>query len=258
MMRESVPALRSQISVLKLRPTVLIVDLFGTEALPLADELNMLNYVLIASNAWFLAATTYFPTIDGKQEDEHIIQQKPLIIPGLQTGLEIPAADGILVNTWEDLEAKTLQSMRDTKMLGRVTRVPIYPIGPLVREVKSPALENPVLDWLDNQPTESVIYVSFGSGGTLSAKQMTELAWGLELSQQRFIWSIVERKEIETLVRSIMVDEEGNKIRSRVKELKSSAEKALSKGGSSYNSLSRVAEDCEKSLQGLVARAHGA
>ncbi|KAJ0040691.1 hypothetical protein Pint_28230 [Pistacia integerrima] len=229
MMRESVPDLRSEISVLKLRPTVLIVDLFGTEALRLADELNMLNYVLIASNAWFLAATTYFPTIDGKQEDEHIIQQKPLIIPGckpvrfedtleaflvkndelyleyLRIGLEIPAADGILVNTWEDLEAKTLQSMRDTKMLGRVTRVPIYPIGPLVREVKSPALENPVLDWLDNQPTESVIYVSFGSGGTLSAKQMTELAWGLELSQQRFIWVIRPPVENDTVMLCILL-----------------------------------------------------
>ena len=40
------------------------------------------------------------------------------------------------------------------------------------------------------QPSESVIYVSFGSGGTLSKSQIAELAWGLELSQQRFIWVV--------------------------------------------------------------------
>lgn len=47
-----------------------------------------------------------------------------------------------------------------------------------------------MLDWLVMQPRESVIYVSFGSGGTLSAEQTKELAWGLELRQQRFIWVI--------------------------------------------------------------------
>lgn len=198
MMRETIPSLRSEIFSLKLRPTVLIVDLFGTEALPLADEFNMLKYVLIASNAWFLAATIYFPTVDGKEEDEHMLQQKPLMISGckpvryedtleafldkndelyaeyLRIGLEIPTADGILVNTWEDLEAETLASLRDDKLLGRVTRLPIYTIGPLVREMKSPDLESPVLNWLDKQPAESVIYVSFGSGGTISYSDLIQ------------------------------------------------------------------------------------
>jgi len=32
--------------------------------------------------------------------------------------------------------------------------------------------------------------VSFGSGGTLSSEQMRELAWGLELSEQRFLWVV--------------------------------------------------------------------
>ncbi|TKY68845.1 UDP-glycosyltransferase 72B1 [Spatholobus suberectus] len=36
----------------------------------------------------------------------------------------------------------------------------------------------------------SVLYVSFGSGGTLSQEQITELACGLELSNHKFLWVV--------------------------------------------------------------------
>ncbi|TKY68850.1 Hydroquinone glucosyltransferase [Spatholobus suberectus] len=36
----------------------------------------------------------------------------------------------------------------------------------------------------------SVLYVSFGSGGTLSQEQMIELAYGLELSNLKFLWVV--------------------------------------------------------------------
>ncbi|TKY68847.1 UDP-glycosyltransferase 72B1 [Spatholobus suberectus] len=36
----------------------------------------------------------------------------------------------------------------------------------------------------------SVLYVSFGSGGTLSQEQITELAYGLELSNHKFLWVV--------------------------------------------------------------------
>lgn len=35
-----------------------------------------------------------------------------------------------------------------------------------------------------------MLFVSFGSGGTLSCEQMTELALGLEASGQRFLWVV--------------------------------------------------------------------
>ncbi|KAK6237514.1 hypothetical protein QUC31_002983, partial [Theobroma cacao] len=213
-MRESLPGLRSAIAAMKSRPSALIVDLFGTEALPVADEFKMLKYVFIASNAWFLGITVYAPTVEKIVDEEHVKQQKPLKIPGCKSvrfedtleaylnrndqlygeyarvGLEIPEADGILVNTFEDLEPATLRSLTDAELLGRVAKVPVYPIGPVVRTLGPLVLADPVLDWLDKQPSQSVIYVSFGSGGTLSAKQMTEIAWGLEQSQQRFIWVV--------------------------------------------------------------------
>ncbi|KAH7566448.1 hypothetical protein JRO89_XS08G0163900 [Xanthoceras sorbifolium] len=397
MMHESLPALRSAISAMKPRPTAMIVDLFGTEAMAMADEFGMLKYMFIASNAWFLAAMIYAPALDEKGLDEHANQKLPMKIPGctavrfddtlepflnandpmfqgfLLACMAMSTADGILVNTWEDLEPKTLAAFRDTKLLGRVAKAPVYPIGPLARPVGPvgpPVLRSHVLDWLDTKPTESVIYVSFGSGGSLSAKQMIELAWGLELSQQRFVWVVrppiendvsesyltvgkdsngvhdylpegflsrthciglvipmwapqaeilghpsvggflshcgwnstlesivngvpmigwplfaeqkmnatllteeigvavrcnpaaadgmlVGREEIKTMVRRVTVEKQGHAMRSRVKEAKCSAEKALSRGGSSYNSLTHVVEECETGLQGLIAKSHG-
>ncbi|KDP31802.1 hypothetical protein JCGZ_12263 [Jatropha curcas] len=377
-MRQSLPFLRSSISAMKSRPTVLVVDLFGTEAFPIADEFHMLKYVFVTSNEWFLAIAIYSPTVHNLVQ-VHVNRKQPLEIPGFRpvrfedtieaypimnfdrvygefsrVGIEIPMSDGILINTWEDLDPSTLEALRDDNKLGNVTRVPVYPVGPLVRPVEFAVHGNPeILKWLELQPSESVIYVSFGSGGTISEEQMIELAWGLELSQQRFIWvvrppvngdvsasyftvgqesdaiksyfpdgflsrthnkaglvvpiwapqreilahvevggflthcgwnsslesitngvpmiawplyaeqklnaallaeelrvavrpktnpteGIIGREEIEMMVRNIMEDKE---MRNRVKMLKNSAEKALSKGGTSYNSLSLVAKE---------------
>ena len=386
MMLESLPFLRSEISKMEFRPTALVVDLFGTDALGIADEFNMLKYVFIASNAWFFAVMLYGPEIDRKEVDEHVKNQKPLNIPGCKpvkladtldvffmdpndplyqgfvgTGIKMSLTDGILVNSWEELEPTTI------KALGEAKKVPVYPIGPLVRPIEKPVLGNQVINWLDKQPKESVIYVSFGSGGTLSAQQVLELACGLELSQQRFLWvarpptendtsgsfftvgngsdgtldylpdgflartqdkglvvpmwapqvevlshpsvggflthcgwnstmesiingvpmiawplyseqkmnaamlteeigasirakavesdGLVGREEIKSMVRRILVDSEGQNIRARIKELKNSAAKALTEGGSSYNSLSQVAEIC---IQRLKTKAYGA
>lgn len=46
------------------------------------------------------------------------------------------------------------------------------------------------MKWLDEQPNGSVLFISFGSGGALSHKQFLELAHGLEMSEQRFLWVI--------------------------------------------------------------------
>jgi hydroquinone glucosyltransferase len=43
---------------------------------------------------------------------------------------------------------------------------------------------------LDKQEPCSVLYVSFGSGGTLSREQIVELALGLELSNHKFLWVV--------------------------------------------------------------------
>ncbi|KAJ0814557.1 putative hydroquinone glucosyltransferase [Helianthus annuus] len=71
---------------------------------------------------------------------------------------------------------------------------PVYPVGPLIQsgsiESNKDVNESSCLRWLDGQPCGFVLYICFGSGGTLSSEQVTELAMGLELSEQRFIWVV--------------------------------------------------------------------
>ncbi|XP_040989423.1 anthocyanidin 3-O-glucosyltransferase 5-like [Juglans microcarpa x Juglans regia] len=206
--REIQPSLRSTISTLTLSPTALIVDLFATPALDVADEFHILKFVFFPS-AWPLSLMLYLPILDKEISGQYVDQKEPLKIPGcmsiqpedagspmldrtkdeyhvfLQRGSEMRMSDGILLNTWENLDSMTLKALRENESFGSV---PIYAVGPFVRPVGPSASRSNLLNWLDEQPSESVIYISFGSVGFLSAQQITELAFGLELSQQRFIW----------------------------------------------------------------------
>ncbi|KAK9948700.1 hypothetical protein M0R45_004265 [Rubus argutus] len=82
MMREIRPAFLSALRHMAFPPTMLIVDLFGTESLPVGDELGIPKFVYVASNAWFLSLTTYCPTLDKEVEGEYVEQIEPLKIPG--------------------------------------------------------------------------------------------------------------------------------------------------------------------------------
>ncbi|KAE9457659.1 hypothetical protein C3L33_10433, partial [Rhododendron williamsianum] len=248
MMRAAVPSVRSALLGLRPRPTSLIVDLFGSESLPVADEFRMAKYVYITSNAWFAALTCYSHVFDKEVVGQYVDQTEMLRIPGckplrpedvvdpmldrndqqykeyVRMGVEYSSAHGMLLNTWDDQDRQSLNALRS------IVDVPVYPIGPLTKAAEPEATNTELMEWLDQQPGESVLYVSFGSGGTLSGEQLTELAWGLEMSQQRFVWvEVVRREEIEEMVRSVMEFERGKGMRMRVKDLKISGEKALSK-----------------------------
>ncbi|XP_027917076.1 anthocyanidin 3-O-glucosyltransferase 5-like [Vigna unguiculata] len=217
-MREARPAIRSVLSEITPRPSAVIVDLFSTETIPIARELNILGYVFIASHAWMLALLLYSPVLDELVEGQYVDQTEPIKIPGckpvrpedvldpmldrndrqyteyLKLANGVLQSDGVLVNTWEELQREELEVLREGGSLSEALnmKIPIYAVGPLVRE---PLLETNsstelLVRWLDQQPSKSVVYVSFGSGGTVSSEQMKELAWGLELSEQRFVWVV--------------------------------------------------------------------
>ncbi|CAN6242314.1 unnamed protein product [Urochloa humidicola] len=97
--------------------------------------------------------------------------------------------DAVISNTVEEFEPTGLAMLRRT-LLGKV---PVWPIGPLVRTVSSqPETETAdgVMRWLDTQPPSSVLYISFGSQNTIRASQMAELAAALDATGRPFVWVI--------------------------------------------------------------------
>ncbi|KAF8370114.1 hypothetical protein HHK36_031853 [Tetracentron sinense] len=73
----------------------------------------------------------------------------------------------------------------------------LLPIGPLLAGSRQRQLvgnfwqeDSTCLNWLNQQPACSVIYVSFGSFTVLEESQFHELALGLELTGHRFLWVV--------------------------------------------------------------------
>ncbi|KAG6433248.1 hypothetical protein SASPL_104856 [Salvia splendens] len=108
-----------------------------------------------------------------------------------------PRACGLILNTFEELDAPILSEMRSICPN-------IYTIGPLHAHLKAklaaassplPAFSNSLweedrscLTWLDSQPLKSVLYVSFGSLAIVNKDQLMEFWHGLVNSGQRFLW----------------------------------------------------------------------
>ncbi|KAF8100167.1 hypothetical protein N665_0230s0051 [Sinapis alba] len=219
-MRATKPAVKNAVKSMNQKPMVMIVDFFGTGLMSIADDVGVkAKYVYVPSHAWFLAVMVYLPVLDKVVKGEYIDIKSPLNIPGcrpvgpgelldtmldrsdpqyrecVRSGEEIPMSDGILVNTWEELQGNTLAALGEDGELSRVMKVPVYAIGPIVRSIGlidmfNGITEKPniILEWLDKQHEKSVLYVCLGSGGTLSLEQTIELVRGLELSGQSFLW----------------------------------------------------------------------
>ncbi|CAK7348751.1 unnamed protein product [Dovyalis caffra] len=194
------------------RVVALVVDLFGTNAFDVAREFNISPYIFFPAPAMALSLFFYLPKLDEMVSCEYGEMQEPVKIPGC---LPIPGgelldptqdrkndaykwllyhtkryrlADGVMVNSFMDLERGALNALQEAEP----GKPPVYPVGPLVNMGSSPSgVEgSECLKWLDDQPHGSVLFVSFGSGGTLSYDQITELALGLEMSEHRFLWVV--------------------------------------------------------------------
>ncbi|KAJ1440011.1 UDP-glycosyltransferase family, conserved site [Sesbania bispinosa] len=46
------------------------------------------------------------------------------------------------------------------------------------------------MEWLDQQPLSSVVFLCFGSMGSLNASQVKQIAFGLERAEVRFLWAL--------------------------------------------------------------------
>ncbi|KAH0655910.1 hypothetical protein KY290_031555 [Solanum tuberosum] len=106
----------------------------------------------------------------------------------------------------------------------------LWALGPilLTQDHDKIQIKHLCLDWLNKQPPKSVLYVSFGTSTSFSTHQIKDLAIGLELSKQMFIWNIVSR---------LMASEEGDMIRNRSQELSKAVRRSTEEGGVSRMEL---------------------
>lgn len=206
----SLPAIRLALSALLPDLVAVVVDLFGCDIFSVAADLRLPRYMFFPTNLLTLSVVFHLPALDAAATAEFRHLPEPIRLPGcvpipgpdllyplqdrsndayrwvLHLSRRYGEAQGILVNSFDAIEPETAAVFRKAEP----GRPPIYLVGPLTPQSKEGEEEAECLRWLDSQPTGSVLFVSFGSGGTLSSAQMAELALGLEMSGKRFLWVV--------------------------------------------------------------------
>nr|BAK02860.1 predicted protein [Hordeum vulgare subsp. vulgare] len=193
-----------------------VVDSLSVEALGVAKRLGIPGYVMFTSGAAALVAFVQLPSVLAQVRARfQDLGDAPLELFGLppmpashllgemledpesdtykatMTSLDgIPEADGILVNTFESLDARPVATLRDPRCLPGRIMPPVYCIGPFVGGVGEAKERHECLTWLDGQPDRSVVFLCFGSSGYHSAEQLKEIAVGLEKCGHRFLWVV--------------------------------------------------------------------
>ncbi|KAH7651496.1 UDP-glucuronosyl/UDP-glucosyltransferase protein [Dioscorea alata] len=192
----------------------ILTDFFCIDALDVAADLQLPAYVFFTCSAFVLAYFLYLPTLHSEMScGASELGETPIHIPGLppipashlsdhtrdrDEGLQtfvdafsrFPEAKGIIVNSFEFLESRTLKTIREGHCLPNREMPPVYCVGPLITVSKRGGERHECLTWLDKQPKGSVVFLCFGSKGRFSKEQVMEIATGLERSEQRFVWVV--------------------------------------------------------------------
>lgn len=192
------------------------IDMFCVTMIDLAAEFKVPTYVFFAASAAFLGLMFHVQTLSdeyGKDVTELKDSDAELLVPSFrnpfpckllpsmvldnQGGCDVLLSmakrfretKGIIVNTFMELESYAIESLiaSDRKI------PPVYPVGPVLNSagVGYNSDETAVIiQWLDDQPVSSVVFLCFGSMGSISNDQVKEIAFALEHSNHRFLWSL--------------------------------------------------------------------
>lgn len=105
------------------------------------------------------------------------------------------ASDGIVLNTFEDMEYTFISNYEKVKekkvwCIGPVSRCNKEYSDKVMRGNTASFDVNKCLEWLDLKNPKTVLYVCLGSLCNLKPAQMLELGLGLEASGRPFVWAI--------------------------------------------------------------------
>ncbi|MED6221121.1 hypothetical protein PIB30_051302 [Stylosanthes scabra] len=154
-----------------------------------------------------------FPTFKVRDVHSYILPSTPENLRNIFVKLfkSIEKVKWVIGTSVYEIEEEMVKSM--------TSLTPIYPIGPLV----SPLLlgensdmcetnKDSCIEWLDNKPSNSVIYVSFGTWVVLSKEQIDNLAMALKNSNKPFLWVLNPSKKedgVEELPPKFLEDTKG-------------------------------------------------
>ncbi|XP_010044970.2 anthocyanidin 3-O-glucosyltransferase 2 [Eucalyptus grandis] len=189
----------------------LVVDMFCTPVINGAVEFGIPSYVFIPSGVAFLGLMLYLQFLQDEQHVDLTMLTGPdaeLDFPCFANSLPaakfLPSdvlmkedcqiflgharrfkeAKGILVNTFAELEPRAMEALAG---LGAPA---VYPLGPILNIKVESKKGFEILDWLDQQPDASVVFLCFGSHGSFDEDQVKEIACALERSECHFLWSL--------------------------------------------------------------------
>ncbi|KAK4713864.1 hypothetical protein R3W88_019771 [Solanum pinnatisectum] len=220
----------------------LVIDMFCTSMIDVANELDIPSYLFFTSGAAFL--DEQFNPSDGDLNIAaytHPVPSKVLptfafVKEGYDSfrnhGVRYKETKGILIDTVEEFESHAVNSLASDPELP-----PVYTVGFLLdleaqnAKGNSKSKDEEIKKWLDQQPPSSVLFLCFGSAVELTLNDR------MHDSDHR---GIVKAAEIEKVIRRVMDSE--NSLRKRVKDMGEICRKALTEGGSSFISLGRFVE----------------
>lgn len=104
-------------------------------------------------------------------------------------------ARGLILNTFQDLEGPILSHVREKCNPNTYAIGPIHIARPTNKhsDQQSTSLrqvDDKCMAWLDSQPSNTVVYVSFGSVVSLTKENLLEFWNGLVNSGIRFLWAV--------------------------------------------------------------------
>ncbi|KDP46511.1 hypothetical protein JCGZ_08483 [Jatropha curcas] len=182
----------------------------------IGDEFGLPSFIFLTSGCGFLSLMLSLPSRHEQIGKEYTSSDSDFSIPGFINPVParvLPAAvfnkdggydayvkvaqrfkdaKGIIVNTFFELESYAIEFFNS----GRIKTPKVYPVGPVLNHKGQPHPDmdynewNKNLNFLNQQPESSVLFLCFGSAGAFSASQVKELAFGLEQSGYGFLWSM--------------------------------------------------------------------
>jgi hypothetical protein len=194
----------------------IVVDMFCTTMIDIAKEFSIPTLVFFTSGVASLGLNLHLHTLRVRDnvDPTQLQQVTELAIPTFSNPVPsysfpgsvlskewepffmnyvggLKKSDGIIVNSFEELESHAVQSFSShTELAGLPI---IYPVGPILTpepETKGAIESHDIIKWLDDQPPSSVVFFCFGTRGSFDEDQVKEIAHAIENSGARFVWSL--------------------------------------------------------------------